>query len=151
LVVVELVVVDVVVVKWSVVVVVELTVVDDVVELVVVDVGVELVVVVVTGQSGSDGCPVQVHCSASHWARMDDLQALRAAPDKPAHPAETSSEHAFEPQIEGAALAPETKTPAPSATAANVTPALRVIVEPPYGRSNPKIELWTRKVPGSDT
>src|SRR5262249_17423341 len=70
-----------------------------------------------------------------HWARIDDLQALRAAPDKPAHPAAISSAHAFEPQIEGAALAPETKTPAPSATAANVTPALRVIVEPPYGRS----------------
>jgi hypothetical protein len=35
----------------------------------------------------------------------------------------------------------ETKTPAPSATAANVTTALRVIVEPPYGRSNPKIDF----------
>src|SRR5262249_36420739 len=147
LVVVELVVVEVVVVKWSVV-VVELTVVDDVVELVVVDVVVELVVVdvvvelvvvVVTGQSGSPGCPVQVHCPASHWRGPDDWRALRAPPAKPAPPAAISPEHAFEPQIEGAALAPETKTPAPSATAANVTPALRVIVEPPYGRSNPKI------------
>jgi len=35
----------------------------------------------------------------------------------------------------------ETKTPAPSATAANVTTALRVIVEPPYGRSNPKSDF----------
>jgi len=67
------------------------------------------------------------------------LQALKSAPDKPAHPAAISSAHCFEPQSGAAALAPETKTPAPSATAANVTPALRVIVEPPYGRSNPKI------------
>jgi hypothetical protein len=95
---------------------------------------VELVVVevVVAGvQSGSPGCIVQVHVPALHWSRIDDLQALRAAPDKPGHPAAISSEHAFEPQIGGAALAPETKTPAPSATAANVTTALRVIVEPP--------------------
>src|SRR5262245_34079151 len=117
-------------------VIVELVVVD-----VVVDVVVVLVVVVATGQSGSPGCPVQVHGPALHWARIDDLQALRAAPDKPAHPAAISSEHAFAPQIEGAALAPETKTPAPSATAANVTPALRVIVEPPCGRSNSKIDF----------
>jgi len=125
-------------------VIVELVVVDvvvDVVVVLVVDVVVELVVVVVTGQLGSPGCIVQVQVPALHWARIDDLQALRAAPDKPAHPAAISSAHAFEPQIEGAALAPETKTPAPSATAANVTPALRVIVEPPYGRSNPKIDF----------
>src|SRR5262249_40743921 len=78
---------------------------------------------------------------ALHWSRIADLQALRAAPDKPAHPVAISSEHAFEPQSDGAALAPETKTPAPSAIAANVTTALRVIVEPPYGRSNPKIDF----------
>src|SRR5262249_3252438 len=102
----------------------------DVVVVLVVDVVVELVEVVVTGQLGSPGCPVQVHIPALHWSRIDDLQALRAAPDKPAHPAAISSAHAFEPQIEGAALAPETKTPAPSATAAIVTPALLVIVAP---------------------
>src|SRR5262249_48435293 len=90
------------------------------------------VVVVVTGHSGSPGCIVQVQVPALHWSRIDDLQALRAAPDKPGHPAAISSEHAFEPQIEGAALAPETKTPAPSATAVNATTTPRVIVEPPY-------------------
>ena len=89
------------------------------------------VVGVVGVQVGSPGCIVQVQVPALHWSRIDDLQALRAAPDKPAHPAAISSEHAFEPQLAGAALAPETKTPAPSATAANVTTALRVIVEPP--------------------
>ena len=41
----------------------------------------------------------------------------------------TSSEQSFELQAGGAALAPETKTPAASATAANATTALRVIVE----------------------
>jgi len=92
---------------------------------------VEVVVVVGGVQVGSPGCIVQVQVPALHWSRTADLQALRAAPDKPAHPAAISSEHAFEPQIAGAALAPETKTPAPSATAANVTTALRVIVEPP--------------------
>jgi hypothetical protein len=97
------------------------------------------VVEVVGVQSGSPGCIVQVQVPAVHWSRIAALQALRAAPDKPAHPAAISSAHCFEPQSGGAALAPETKTPAPSATAANVTTALRVIVEPPYGRSNPKI------------
>src|SRR5262245_52179570 len=74
---------------------------------------------------------VQVQVPALHWSRSDDLQALRAAPDKPAHPAAISSAHCFEPQSGGAALAPETKTPAASAIAANVTTARLVIVEPP--------------------
>src|SRR5262249_24454141 len=122
------------VVELDVVEVVALVVVELVVVLVVELVVVELVVVVVTGQLGSPGCIVQVQVPALHWSRMDDWQALRpwgAAPDNPGHPAATSSEPACEPQIGDAALAPETKTPAPSATAANVTPALRVIVEPP--------------------
>jgi hypothetical protein len=53
----------------------------------------------------------------------------------------TSSEQFFELHSGGAALAPETKTPAPSATAANVTtaPLMIVIVKPPYGNSSPSI------------
>jgi len=89
------------------------------------------VVGVVGVQVGSPGCIVQVQVPALHWSRIDDLQALRAAPDKPAHPAAISSEHAFEPQLAGAALAPETKTPAASATANNVTAAFLVIVALP--------------------
>jgi hypothetical protein len=99
-----------------------------------------VVVGVVTGQLGSPGCIVQVQVPALHCSRSNDLQALRAAPDKPGHPAAISSEHAFEPQIGAAALAPETKTPTPSATAANVTTALRVIVEPPWP-SHAKIDF----------
>jgi hypothetical protein len=54
---------------------------------------------------------------------------LRALPDKPAHPAAISSEQDLLLHAGGAAVATEeTKTPAPSATAANVTTALLVIV-----------------------
>jgi hypothetical protein len=71
-----------------------------------------------------------------HWSRTNFLQALKSAPDKPAHAhaAAISSAHGFEPQSGGAALGPETKTPAASATVANMTAAPRailVIVEPP--------------------
>jgi hypothetical protein len=90
-----------------------------------------VVVVVVGVQSGSPGCIVQVQVPALHWSRINDLQALRAMADKPAQPAATSSEQFFELQAGGAALAPETNTPAASATAANVTPARLVMVEPP--------------------
>ena len=45
------------------------------------------------------------------------------------------------PPLSAIAEEEKTKTPAPSATAANVTTALRVIVEPPYGRSNPKSDF----------
>ncbi|HKB40978.1 MAG TPA: hypothetical protein VKD72_31410 [Gemmataceae bacterium] len=90
---------------------------------------VELVVVVVGVHTGSPGCPVQVQVPTLHWSRIDDLQALRAMLDKPAHPAVISAEHCFEPQIDGAAFAPETKTPAAkSTTAANVTATFLVIV-----------------------
>jgi hypothetical protein len=104
----------------------------------------------VTEQLGSPGCPVQVHIPALHWSRIDDLQALRAAPDKPGHPAAISSEHAFAPQIGDAALAPETKTPAPSATAANVTTALRVIVEPPLVARSRARHRFRRTTAASD-
>src|SRR5262245_24214809 len=98
------------------------------VEVLVVELVVVEVVVVAGVQSGSPGCIVQVQVPALHWSRIADLQALRAAPDKPAHPVAISSEHAFEPQSDGAALAPETKAPAPSATAAtNVTSAFLVM------------------------
>src|SRR5262245_52201948 len=87
------------------------------------------VVVVVGVQLGSPGCIVQVQVPAVHWSRIDALQALRAAPDKPAHPAAISSAHCFEPQSGGAAFAPETKTPAASATANNVTTAQKALLE----------------------
>jgi len=96
-----------------------------------------VVEVVVGPHAGSAGfvqeqnvSPLMLHCS-----RTDCLQALKSAPDKAPHAAVISSAHCFEPQSGGAALAPETKTPAASATAANVTTARLVMVEPPYGRS----------------
>jgi len=174
------VVVDVVVVKWSVVVVVEVVVVvvpkmvvlvvevvevehvhevlvvvvivepvvELVVELVVVLLVVELVVVellvvVVGPHAGSAGFVQEQNVSllSLHWLITEVLQALKSAPDKLPHAAVISSAHCFEPQSDGAAPAPETKTPAASVTAANATIALRVIVEPPYGRSNPKIDF----------
>jgi hypothetical protein len=51
-------------------------------------------------------------------------------PDKPAHAALLSSAQVLFVHFP-AALASETKTPAASATAANVTPARLVMVEPP--------------------
>jgi hypothetical protein len=62
----------------------------------------------------------------------DLLHVLAAMPVKPAHRAAISSEQDLLPHAGAAAVArEETKTPTPSATAANVTTALRVIVEPP--------------------
>ena len=89
--------------------------------------------VVVGPHAGSVGSVQEQNVSPLilHWSRTNFLQALKSAPDKPAHPAAISSTHCFEPQSGAAALGPETKTPAPSATAVNVTTALRVIVEPP--------------------
>jgi hypothetical protein len=132
-VVVELVVVGVVLV----VVVVELVVVGVVLVVVVLLVVVVVVVVVVGGgtHGGSAGfvqeqnvSPLILHC----WTTAL-LQSLKAAPDKLPHAAVISSAHCFEPQSAGAAFAPETKTPAPSTTAANVTtaPLIIVIVKPP--------------------
>src|SRR5262245_28026108 len=95
---------------------------------------VEVVVVVVGVQSGSPGSPVQVQVPVLHCAMTDLRHMLRALPDKPAHPAATSSEQDLLLHAGGAAVATgETKRPAPSATAANVTTALLVIVigEPP--------------------
>src|SRR4029450_7933562 len=62
------------------------------------------------------------------------LHALRAMPFKPTQPAAISSEQTFLLHGPVAVATEETKTLAPSATAANVTTALLVIVEPPYGR-----------------
>jgi hypothetical protein len=115
-----------------------------VVEVVVVVVELVGVVVVVVGpHAGSDKSVQEQNVSPLilHWSRTNLLQALKSAPDKVPHAAAISSAHCFEPQSGAAALAPETKTPAPSATAANVTTAPRVIVESPYGRSNPKIDF----------
>ena len=92
-----------------------------------------LVVVVGSVHAGSAGfvqeqnvSPLILHCS-----RTNLLQALKSAPDKPPHAAVISSAQGFEPQSGGAALAPETKTPAASATANNVTTAFLAIVAPP--------------------
>jgi hypothetical protein len=124
--VVELVEVEVVVVATLVLVVevLDVEVVVTVVELVEVEVVVEVGV-----QSGSPGCIVQVQPPALQLSMTDLLHALRAIPDKPAHPASISSVQFFLPHAGGAAVATEeTKTPAPSATAANVTTTLLPIV-----------------------
>jgi hypothetical protein len=111
---------------------------------VVVEVDVEVVVVVllvlvVGPHAGSAGfvqeqnvSPLILHCSTT-----DFLHARNSSPTKAPHAELTSSAHCFEPQSGGAALAPETKTPAASTTAANVTtaPLIIVIVKPPYGNS----------------
>jgi hypothetical protein len=118
-----------------------------VVELVVVVVAtvvlvVELVVVVVVGvHIGSPGWSVQVQSPVLHWSIIDFLQVLRSLPEKAPHAELISSAHAFEPQIGGAAFAPETKTPAQSATAINVTTAFLVIVEPPMAVRRSHLEI----------
>src|SRR5262249_25837856 len=105
----------------------------------VVVVGVVVVVVVVVGaHAGSAGFVQEQNVSPLilHWSRTNFLQTLKPEPDKPAHAAAISSAHCFEPQSDGAAFAPETKTPAASATVANRTAAPRailIIVEPPLG------------------
>jgi hypothetical protein len=103
---------------------------------VVVVVVLDVVVVVVTGQLGSPGCPVQVQSPALHWARRFLVHVLAAMPVKAPHAELTSSAQDFLLHACGGApvAKEETKTPAPSATAANVTPALLVIVEPPLSR-----------------
>jgi hypothetical protein len=119
-------------------VVVELEPVVLVVELVVVVV-VLLVVVVVGPHAGSAGSvQEQIGGMILHWAITALLHVLRAMPDKPAHPASISSAQAFLVHTFCALATEGTKTPAPSATAANVTtaPLIIAIVEPPpYGRS----------------
>jgi hypothetical protein len=106
-----------------------------------------VVVVVVVGggtHGGSAGfvqeqnvSPLILHCSMT-----DFLQSLKAAPVKAPHAELTSSAHCFEPQSGGAAPAPETKTPAASATANNVTTAFLVIVAPPHmARSVREIDI----------
>jgi hypothetical protein len=109
-VVVVLVVVVVVVVVPKIVVVVELVVPEMVVEVVVVVVE----VVVVVPHAGSAGSVQEQNVSPLilHWLRTNFLQALKSAPDKLPHAAVISSAHCFELQSGGAALAPETKTPA---------------------------------------
>src|SRR5262249_9162580 len=110
------------------VVVVELVVL--VVELVVVVVAVVEVVVVVP-HAGSAGSVQEQSGFVMQFETTDFLHALRSLPDKPAHAAAISSAQVLFVHFP-AALASETKTPAASATAANATTALLVIVEPPY-------------------
>jgi hypothetical protein len=96
-----------------------------------------VVVVVVTGHSASPGSPVQVQSPSLHWWITFLEHWLAAMPEKAPHAELISSEQFFLPHAGGAAVATEeTKTPAPSATAANVTTRLLpifliVIVEPP--------------------
>jgi hypothetical protein len=110
-----------------------------VVVLLVVVLVVEVVVVVVIGvHIGTVGSvQEQIGGTILHWAITDLLHALRSVPDKPAHPASISSAQVFLVHTFCALATEGTKTPAPSATAANVTTALLIIVlvEPPYGRS----------------
>src|SRR5262245_11921431 len=76
-----------------------------VVVLVVVEGVVVEVVVVVGVQSGSPGSPVQVQVPVLHCAMTDLRHMLRALPDKPAHPAATSSEQDLLLHAGGAAVA----------------------------------------------
>ena len=102
-----------------------------------------LVVVVGGVHGGSAGFVQEQNVSPliSHCSVTDFLQALKSAPVKAPHADPISSAQGFEPQSGGAALAPETKTPAVSATAANVTTALLIIVGPPHGRSHAPIDF----------
>jgi hypothetical protein len=95
---------------------------------------VELLVVVVVGpHAGSAGSVQEQSGFVLQFVTTDFLHVLRSMPDKPAHAALISSAQVLFVHFP-AALASETKTPAASATAANVTTALLVIVEPPpYG------------------
>jgi hypothetical protein len=111
--------------------VVDVVVVELVVEVVVVELVVDVVVVVVvTGQLGSPGCPVQVHCPALHWASRFLVHVLACMPVKAPHAVSIWVAQFFLLHAGGdAAVAEETKTPAPSsATAANVTLTFLVIV-----------------------
>jgi hypothetical protein len=132
-------------------VVVELEPVVLVVELVVVVV-VLLVVVVVGPHAGSAGSvQEQIGGMILHWAITALLHVLRAMPDKPAHPASISSAQAFLVHTFCALATEGTKTPAPSATAANVTTALPiiVIVESPSGRSRVNSDFAALSVLGA--
>jgi hypothetical protein len=93
---------------------------------------VELLVVVVVGpHAGSAGSVQEQSGFVLQFVTTDFLHVLRSMPDKPAHAALISSAQVLFVHFP-AALASETKTPAASATAANATTALLVIVEPPY-------------------
>jgi hypothetical protein len=120
---------------------------------VVVEVDVEVVVVevvVVVGPHAGSVGSVQEQSVVLQLRRTALLHALRAMPFKPAHPAAISSEQTFLLHGPVAVATEETKTPAPSATAANVTTALLVIVAPPYGRrSQANIEFGA--LPARDT
>src|SRR4030095_6937912 len=103
---------------------------------------VELVVVVVGVHIGSVGSvQEQIGGMILHWSITALLHVLRAVPDKPAHPAAISSEHAFLVHTFCAGAAEGTKPPPRRPPAANVTTALRVIVEPPCGRSHATIDF----------
>src|SRR5262245_40032339 len=99
---------------------------------VVVDVVVEVVVVVsgIPSHGGSVGSVQEQSGFVMHSSTTDFLHWLRALPDKPAHAVLISSAQVLFVHFP-ATFASETKTPAASATAANATTALRVIVEPP--------------------
>jgi hypothetical protein len=93
-----------------------------------------LVVVVVVGPHGGVTEPSQEQSGfVLQLATTDFLHSLNSLPAKAPHAELISSEQTFGLHFPAAlASEKETKTPAPSATAANVTTALLVIVEPPY-------------------
>jgi hypothetical protein len=99
-----------------------------VVELVVVVVELVVVVVAAPPHAGSIGSVQEQHVV---WQLLitSSLHVLRAMPDKPAHAVAISSAQVLAVHFP-TALASETKTPAQSATAGNVTTALLVIVAP---------------------
>jgi hypothetical protein len=118
-------------------------------ELVVVLVVVVVVVGVHIGSVGS--VQEQIGGMILHWAITALVHVLRAMPDKPAHPASISSAQAFLVHTFCALATEGTKTPAPSATAANVTtaPLIIAIVEPPYGRSRVNSDFAALSVLGA--
>jgi hypothetical protein len=97
---------------------------------------VEVVVSGMPSHGGSVGSVQEQFGFVLHSLTTACLQALKAMPVKAPHAELLSSEQRFGLHFP-AALASETKTPAPSATAANVTaaPLMIVIVKPPYGNS----------------
>jgi hypothetical protein len=86
---------------------------------------------VVGPHAGSAGSVQEQSGFVLQFVTTDFLHLLRSMPDKPAHAALISSAQVLFVHFP-AALASETKTPAASATAADATTALLVIVEPPY-------------------
>src|SRR5262245_18503942 len=94
-------------------------------------VGLVVVVVAASGQRGRAGSPVQVQEPALHWLIRLSTQLLEGWGPHAALISSLQAVTLSQLPLWSAIAEEETKTPTPSATAANATTALRVIVEPP--------------------